>query len=303
MSALDRLAADGLLERDVDLAPLTTYKMGGTARWMLEAEREADVVRLARALAEEPVPVFVLGRGSNVVVSEEGFPGVVVRPAGAFVAWDLTDDGIATAGAAVPLPVLARGTAAAGRGGLEWFVGVPGSVGGAVCMNAGCFGSDTAEVLVTARILDLRSGDVAESGPDDLSMAYRSTSVGPHDMVLSARFRTHPVDSEAAMARIREITRWRRDHQPGGTLNAGSVFKNPDGDAAGRIIDEVGLKGFRVGGVSVSERHANFFVAEGEATPSDVYRLVAEVRRRVREATGVDLEPEVRFIGFFEEAA
>ncbi|HSG79092.1 MAG TPA: UDP-N-acetylmuramate dehydrogenase [Acidimicrobiia bacterium] len=300
MNPLDPLVREGLLRVEVELAPLTTYKMGGRARWMLEAASESDVVRVLAELPDD-VPVFVLGRGSNVVVSEHGFPGLVVRLGGTFLEWSVGDDGVVTAGGAVPLPVLARGTARLGRGGLEWYVGIPGSVGGAVCMNAGCFGGDTAGALVAARILDVRSVAVREADRAALDMAYRHTNVAADDLVLSARFRTEPVEPAVAEARIREITRWRKEHQPGGTLNAGSVFKNPPGDAAGRIIDEAGLKGLSVGGASVSERHANFFVAGPDARPSDVHGLVQEVRRRVLDVAGIDLEPEVRFIGAFED--
>jgi UDP-N-acetylmuramate dehydrogenase len=180
-------------------------------------------------------------------------------------------------------------------------VGIPGSVGGAVCTNSGCRGTDTAEWLVTARVIDLRTGEVQDRMVHELGLAYRHSDLTEMDMVVEATFRTVPRPRREAEEMMREITRWRRDHQPGGTLNAGSVFKNPPGDAAGRLIDSVGLKDLRVGGVSVSPRHANFFVAETGASAQDLYDLVAEVRRRVREQTGVDLEPEVRFVGAFRE--
>ena len=303
MSRLDGLAALGVVAEHVPLGPFTTYKMGGAARWFADVADEESLYRVLRAGVDDSVPVFVLGRGSNVVVSEHGFDGIVVRLGGRFVEWHVDEAGAVTAGAGVPLPLLARGTARLGRGGLEWFVGVPGSVGGAVCMNAGCFGSETADVLVSARIVHGISGEVADRTPQDLGMSYRHTTVGANDVVVSAIFATTPVDADVAQARIREITRWRRDNQPGGTLNAGSVFKNPHGDSAGRLIDATGLKGLAVGDVSVSQRHANFFVAGPAARPSDVWSLVALVQRRVMAITGVMLEPEVRFVGRFEEVA
>jgi UDP-N-acetylmuramate dehydrogenase len=196
------------------------------------------------------------------------------------------------------LPVLARRAAAAGRGGLEFFVGIPGSVGGAVRMNAGGHGRETAEVLLRARLVDLAGGgDEVERPASDLALGYRCSAVGPSQIVTGADFAVRdasPADCEAAVA---EIVRWRREHQPGGA-NAGSVFRNPPGDAAGRIIDALGLKGFRVGGAVVSPKHANFFQADPGATADDVYRLVHAVRGRVREATGLDLEPELRMVGF-----
>ncbi len=301
MTGLAQLVADGVLTERAPLAALTTYKFGGPARWLLEADSEDDLIRLAAALAEEPapVPVVVLGRGSNVVISDLGFRGVVVRPGPGLGGLEIGADGTCRTGGALPLPVLARRAAEADRGGLEFYVGIPGSVGGAVCMNAGCHGSDTAEWLVTARIADVRTGRVREAGPSDLGMSYRHSEVGGDEVVTAAVFRTVPRARADAEERMRAITAWRREHQPGGTLNAGSVFKNPPNDSAGRLIDSLGLKGFRVGAVSVSARHANFFVAGEGATAQDVHDLVAEVRRRVYEESGVLLEPEVRFVGRF----
>lgn len=299
MTARERLVAAGRLRRDVPLAGLTTYRFGGPARYLVEAQSEEDLADAASVAGEEGLAVFVLGRGSNVVVADRGFDGMVIRLTG-LTTRSIDDSGVVTAGAAVPLPTLARETARAGRGGLEFFVGIPGSVGGAVRGNAGCHGTDTAAWLITARVVSLRAGTVTEASAADLGLSYRHSYLGDDDVVVSARFRTEPVDPVVAARKIREITRWRKETQPGGTLNAGSVFKNPPGDAAGRLIDAAGLKGFRVGGAEVSTRHANFFVAEEGATAADVYALVAAVKARVLHAFGIELEPELRFIGVFE---
>ncbi len=281
------------------LGPLTTYKLGGPARWLVTvASPEAlDPVIATGALSESPM--LVLGRGSNLVIADEGFDGVVLRLGGTYGEFAITD-GWVEAGAAVPLPRLARAAAERGLAGLEFFVGVPGSVGGAVRQNAGCFGVETRDRLVVARFVDLHTGRRFESTPDDLDLSYRHSNVKTHQLVESARFSTEPGDAESSLALIREITRWRRDHQPGGTLNAGSVFKNPDGSSAGKIIDELGLKGFRVGDVAVSEKHANFFVAGPHATARDIKALVDAVKDRVFGATGTMLEPEIQFVGFQE---
>ncbi|MFQ5522508.1 MAG: UDP-N-acetylmuramate dehydrogenase, partial [Acidimicrobiia bacterium] len=207
---------------------------------------------------------------------------------------------LVVAGGAAPLPRVARTAVEEGILGLEFFVGIPGSVGGAVRQNAGCFGMETKDVLVIAELLDLRSGTSRRAGPKDLEMAYRHSNVGSSEVVVKATFRGSGGDPEAGREEMRRITRWRREHQPGGTLNAGSVFKNPPGVAAGEIIDRLGLKGLRVGDVRVSEKHANFFVAGPEATSADIYRLAQEVKDRVFEATGTMLEPEIQFVGFEE---
>ncbi|GIU92926.1 MAG: UDP-N-acetylenolpyruvoylglucosamine reductase [Acidimicrobiia bacterium] len=285
--------------RNADLAPLTTYKMGGPARWLALVDSPDDLVRLSEAWRKAPVPLLFLGKGSNLVVGEKGFPGLVVRLSGQFR--EIRNRGPAVrAGAAVPLPILARETVKAGRLGLEFMVGIPGTVGGAVRQNAGCHGTETRDVLVEAEVYSWSSGETTTRTPDRLGLGYRYSNLGDDETVLSAAFRTRPGDPAEGEATMREISRWRRIHQPGGTLNAGSVFKNPPGDAAGRIIDELGLKGLRIGGVRVSEKHANFFVADPGASPSEVKALVDEVRRRVAEQTGVVLEPEIRFVGEFE---
>jgi UDP-N-acetylmuramate dehydrogenase len=185
--------------------------------------------------------------------------------------------------------------------GLEFFIGVPGSVGGAVRQNAGCFGTETRDRLIEASIVDLRDGIVGRFGPDDLELAYRHSNVTSTRVVLGATFRSWHGDVATGRAELRRITRWRRDNQPGGTFNAGSVFKNPAGATAGEIIDSLGLKGLRVGDVAVSEKHANFFVAGSSATSEDIRKLVVAVKDRVFEETGTMLEPEIQFVGFDDE--
>jgi UDP-N-acetylmuramate dehydrogenase len=297
---LSDLVATGLVRTGVAIGPLTTYKFGGPAAWFAEVNDMAELQQVvaARNATVPAPPIFVLGRGSNTVVSDRGFAGLVVRLAGDFAAVRLDGEEV-VAGAAVSLPQLARFCAAGDRGGLEFYVGIPGSVGGAIVMNAGGHGSDTAEWLVAATVLDLDNGVVAAFDAAGLDLGYRHSRLGPNEVVLEARYRTRACEPGAAAAVMREISGWRREHQPGGTFNAGSVFKNPPGDAAGRIIDALGLKGTRCGAVAVSERHANFFVAGEGATAQQVFDLVAVVRRRVADATGIELEPEIRFLGDF----
>jgi UDP-N-acetylmuramate dehydrogenase len=293
MRTFDELLADGRLESDVPLGPLSTYRRGGPARWFLRAESTDDL----RIVVPDEVAVLVLGRGSNMVVASRGFDGLVVHLLPTTEGLTIVDVDVDAPGGC-PLPLLARRTASEGIGGFAWYVGIPGSVGGAVRMNAGCHGSDTSDVLVEATVWHLRTGAEGRRGPAELDLSYRHSNLTDDELVLAASFRgvpSTPADEEAAM---REVTRWRRETQPGGTFNAGSVFKNPPGDAAGRIIDSLGLKGTSVGGARVSPRHANFIEAEDDATPEDVHARMALVRDEVARRGGVELTPEIRFVGF-----
>lgn len=291
------LAALEFVDVDVAVGPLTTYKLGGPASFYAEVIDRPQLELVLEAWRGSGIPLLVLGRGSNLVVADEGIDALVLRLAGEFANVEMEPDAV-RAGAAVRLPQLARAAVAAGRLGLEFYVGIPGSVGGAVRQNAGGHGSETRDVLLDATVLDAEQGRVEVQGVDDLDLSYRHSSIRPSDVVIEARFRFVLGDPARGEALMREITRWRKEHQPGGTYNAGSVFKNPPGDSAGRIIDSLGLKGTRVGDVAVSEKHANFFVAGSDATASDLYRLVHEVQAVVAARTGVRLEPEIQFEGF-----
>ncbi len=240
--------------------------------------------------------MLVVGKGSNLLVSDAGFPGLVVSLGDAFSTIE-TDGTRVRAGAGVGLPVLARRSAHAGLTGLEWAVGVPGSVGGAVRMNAGGHGSETAQRLDRCCFADLRGGGQHVVGVDRLDYSYRHSSVAPHHVVLWAEFAVSRGDPQASEAEIAEIVRWRRQHQPGGQ-NAGSVFTNPPGDSAGRLIEMAGLKGHRVGSACVSTKHANFFQADPDGSADDVRALVDAVRRLVAERVGVTLQPELQLVGF-----
>jgi UDP-N-acetylmuramate dehydrogenase len=289
------------VERNVPSASLTTYRCGGPIAIVVRAETEDDLHALAGLLPGPAVPVLVVGRGSNLLVADDGFAGVAISLAGEFEQLDIgaPDAGAVhvRAGGAVPLPVLARRTGGAGVAGLEFFVGIPGSVGGAVRMNAGGHGAQTADVIAGARVFDLADARVRDLRPAQLGLGYRRSAIADRAVVVGATFTGHTDDPAAVATRIDEIVRWRRENQPGGQ-NAGSVFTNPDGDSAGRLIEASGCKGERVGGAVVSEKHANFFVAEPDARAADVYELIARVRSRVRAETGVRLEPELHLIGF-----
>lgn len=315
--AADLLA--GLARRDVPLGPLTTYRVGGPAALLVEAGAVDDLRAVAAAVTATGVATLVVGKGSNLLVADGGFPGVAVVLGEAFATVEVDpgpgagadevpagDAGAGDAGAGVALvraggaallPVVARRTVRAGLTGFEWAVGVPGSIGGAVRMNAGGHGSDMAASLVAARVVDLATGDDRRVPVADLALGYRRSAIVPSQVVIEATLVLTAGDREAGERTLSEIVSWRRTHQPGGQ-NAGSVFTNPPGDSAGRLIEASGCKGLRVGSAAVSPKHANFFQADAGGSADDVVALMHEVRRRVRAETGVDLHAETRVVGF-----
>ena len=287
-----------LAERDRPIGELTTYRVGGRAALFSEPATVADLERLAAAVSATGIAVLVLGKGSNVLVADGGFAGLCVRLADGFARIELEAD-LVRAGGAAAYPVLARRTAAAGLTGLEWAVGIPGSVGGAVRMNAGGHGAQTSDRLVACRIVSLQGGDEHLVAASALDLSYRHSSIGPYEVVTEASYHLEYGDAALSAARMDEIVRWRREHQPGGQ-NAGSVFTNPPGDAAGRLVEEAGLKGFRIGSAAVSDRHANFIQADPGGSADDVRRVVDEVRALVAGRLGVELRTELRLVGFEE---
>ena len=301
-------AADALGElarRDVPIGPLTTYKVGGPAALFVEVASHDDLDRVAKATSASGLDVLVVGKGSNLLVADAGWPGlaVVLGEAFAEVRTEGADGGAARvrAGGAAALPRVARWTVREGLTGFEWAVGVPGSIGGAVRMNAGGHGSDMAASLVEAELVDLATGDRRAVPAADLDLGYRQSNVAPHHLVVSAVLGLAPGDRETGDRTISEIVAWRRANQPGGQ-NAGSVFTNPEGDSAGRLIDAAGCKGLRVGTAEVSPKHANFIQADPGGSADDVLALMAEVRRRVADHAGVELHAETRVVGFPREA-
>lgn len=290
LSALGARAGAG-----VPIGPLTTYRVGGAAAVLAAVQQEEDLEAVARAVAASGLPTLVVGKGSNLLVSDAGFPGIAVHLDG-LDAIEI-DGELVRAGGGASLPVVARRTASEGLTGFEWAVGVPGSIGGAVRMNAGGHGSDMAASLRRVRVFDLQRGEASERSVDDLRLGYRRSAIGESEVVVWGELRLQHGDADEAAARISEIVRWRREHQPGGQ-NAGSVFTNPSGDSAGRLVDACGLKGYRRGSASVSDKHANFVQADDGGSADDVHALIREVQEMVQERTGIELHPELRLIGF-----
>jgi UDP-N-acetylmuramate dehydrogenase len=303
MSTADVIdAAAGLLgdlvQRDVAIGPRTTYRVGGPAALFVDVQDEHQLARVGAAVAATGIDVLVVGKGSNLLVTDAGFPGLALSLGDGFATTTIEGTTV-RAGAAAALPVVARQTVRAGLTGFEWAVGVPGSIGGAVRMNAGGHGSEMAKVLERVRLVDLRSGTVGdrEVAVADLDLRYRHSVVADHEVVAWAELALAVGDRARGEAELTEIVAWRRANQPGGQ-NAGSVFTNPPGDSAGRLIEAAGCKGLRVGSAEVSTKHANFFQADAGGAADDVWALMEEVRRRVRTTAGVVLHPETRLVGF-----
>ena len=289
----------------------TTYRVGGHATCAVEVSSVAELLMIGNAAKSCGAPLAVLGRGSNTLVSDTGWHGVVIT-LGPFSDWINVDTAglepgeelVIEVGGAVAMPVLSRRVASIGVTGLEWMVGVPGSIGGAVRMNAGGHGAELSDAIIDADIVDLHLGQQERWHVDRLELGFRSSALDNHHVVLSARLKGSMSDPDLVSTRVEDIVRWRRQHQPGGQ-NCGSVFVNPvPGEvSAGALIDELGLRSFRIGSAEVSTKHANFIQADSNGHANDVYAVMESVRRQVLDATGYDLRSEVRLFGFDDIAA
>jgi UDP-N-acetylmuramate dehydrogenase len=287
------LRGDGctLLE-DVPLSEHTTLRVGGVASVMVVVEDVEALMRVASLVRSEALPLLVLGRGSNLLVDDAGWPGVVVRLGRGFRGVAI-DGSLVRCGGAEPLPNVAARTAEAGLTGFAWGCAVPGTVGGAVRMNAGAHGRDIAANLVEAEVLDVRSGALERWDLARLELGYRRSALPADAVVTEVVLRLEPGDPSVELAEIESIRRWRREHQPLNLPSCGSVFTNPEGTSAGALIEAAGLKGRRVGGAEVSTLHANFIVTSPGATASDVVAIIDLVRDEVRRSSGIELHPEV----------
>jgi UDP-N-acetylmuramate dehydrogenase len=290
-----------LAERGVALAPLTTYRVGGPAALFVRPRTIDDMAVIARAVEASDLPVLVVGRGSNLLVADDGFRGIAISLS--ILGTSIEIEGTCVhAGGAVALPVLARRTVASGLTGFEWAVGVPGTVGGGVRMNAGGHGSDIASSLRSVELFDIGRAAATVLPAAVLGLRFRGSDIGDRQVVVAATLDLAPGSVERSTAELDEIVRWRREHQPGGQ-NAGSVFVNPvPGEVtAGELIDRVGLRGLRIGSAHVSDKHANFIQGTDGGSATDVLRVIETVRRVVAEETGFVLRSEVRLVGFPDE--
>ena len=284
----------GSLAADVPLAPLSWFKTGGPAEVLFAPADEADLAYFLAACPAE-VPVRVIGAGSNLLIRDGGIAGVVIQLGRPFAS--LTIDGSEIhAGAAVPDVKLASGAAQAGLAGLAFLRGIPGSVGGALRMNGGAYGSETRDVLVSARGVD-RHGTIRTFAPHDMGFTYRHCGVADDVVFTAATFAGRAGDAEAIRAEMTTITAARAATQPVNTRTGGSTFKNPPGAKAWELVDRAGCRGLVRGDAQVSELHTNFLINRGTATAADLEALGEEVRRRVLDTSGIELEWEIARVG------
>lgn len=292
---IERVAA-GRVKRDLPLAPLTTFRIGGRAALYVEPESQQDLAAVSEAVAATGIPYVVIGKGSNILVADEGFLGLVLRLGRGF-RWAARDGDRLSAGGSMPLPALAGVALRHGLTGLEFAVAIPATLGGAIVMNAGAHGGEMAHVVEAVSVFRLDQGVTETLERAGLRFSYRHSGVPETGVLIGASIRLNPGEDAEIRSRMEEAKEWRRRTQPLAEPNCGSVFTNPAGDHAARLIEEAGGKALSVGGASVSQKHANFILAAPGATAADVRALIARVQEAVEASAGIRLETEVRFVG------
>lgn len=297
MSGATRGAADlrGELRTNEPLARHTSWRIGGPARRFYRPADAADLGAFLRGL-DPNEPMLWLGLGSNLLVSDEGFPGTVVQTQGCLTGLERIGDQGIRAESGVSCAKTARFSAKLGLTGIEFMAGIPGTIGGALAMNAGAYGGETWGRVRKVRTID-RYGEVLERSPADFGIGYRNVKGPAGEWFLEAQLELEPGDAAGSLERIRDLLARRGQAQPIGLPSCGSVFRNPPGDHAARLIEAAGLKGLREGGAQVSEKHANFIVNMGTASALDIVRLIERIQSEVERTSGVRLKPEVHRVG------
>ena len=294
MAASDNMNVQGELRLNEPMSRHTSWRVGGPAELFFIPASIEDLQSFLHEL-DEDAPVFWLGIGSNILVREGGLPGVVISASKILREIEQLDHYVVRAGSGVPCTQLARQCIRWGLGPSEFFAGIPGTVGGALAMNAGAHGGETWERVESVRTVD-RAGEIHERAPGEYTVGYRSVTGPPNEWFLEAILRFEP-GATASMETLQAMLERRKRTQPLGLPSCGSVFRNPPDDHAARLIEAAGLKGFSIGGAEVSEKHANFIINRGDATATDIEELIEHVRQSVTEAHGIELVHEVRIVG------
>lgn len=289
----------GKLVANQSMSSITWFRVGGAAQILFTPADEQDLAYFLKQNAEA-LPVFVLGLGSNLLVRDGGFPGVVIRLGRGFGTTAIEEDCRVRTGTAVPDVKVARAAADAGIAGLSFYRGIPGSIGGALRMNAGAHGSETKDILVEARAVS-PDGEVHVLSNDDMGFTYRHCAV-PDDWIFTeAVYQGKPGVPEQIAADMQDVAKYREENQPIKERTGGSTFKNPEGHSAWKLIDQAGLRGFRVGGAKVSDMHCNFLINDQQATGEDLERLGETIRAQVKQSSGIQLQWEIKRIGVPKE--
>jgi UDP-N-acetylmuramate dehydrogenase len=286
---------------NVSLNDKTTFRIGGAAAWYVEPDSVDAILAAIGFAREKSLPVLVIGKGSNLLVSDAGWPGLVINLSSGFqsLTWNGSE---ARAQSGVMLDTMVRESIDRGFSGLEELSGIPGTVGGAVIMNAGAFSASIADRFVSADIVDYESGNARTVSREDMRFGYRTSALAAEKaIVMSVRLRLEQGSESTLRIARKEILEKRRAKQPLDLPNCGSVFKRPPGNYAGALVEKADLKGYRHGNVSISSKHANFIVNHGKGTAAEVRRLIVLAQKKVYEQEGILLEPEVIFAGAFDE--
>lgn len=295
-----RAEIKGKIFYDVPLSDYTSWRIGGPVDYLVFPKDGPDLKEVLAWARRDKIPYFILGKGTNILIRDGGFRGMAISLTAGFcqleVVTSLADEIQVQAGAGLPLGKVIDFCIQKGLSGLEFAAGIPGSVGGAVAMNAGAFGGEIKDVLRAVYLMD-RQGNMRESSREKLSFSYRALHLPPGDIILGSVFSLRPAEITCVQKKIREIIAWRQEKQPYDFPSAGSVFRNPQSGPAGRLIERAGLKGYRIGGAQVSEKHANFIINRGGARAKDVLKLIEVVRDKVWRETGVLLELEIQVMG------
>jgi UDP-N-acetylmuramate dehydrogenase len=295
---LQKLLQQDQILIDEPLASYTTFRIGGPAAFLIQPKSTEEIVNTVRLCQELKYPYYVMGNGSNLLVSDKGFQGAVIKLGQAY-GNILIKDGVVCAQSGVLLSRLASEIAEKGFAGFEFAAGIPGTLGGAVTMNAGAYGGEIKQTIVSATVLN-KDGEVLTLNKDELNLGYRKSIIQEQDMiVLEASFVFESGDKDEIRSLINELNEKRRDKQPLECPSAGSTFKRPEGHFAGKLIMDSGLRGYQVGNAQVSEKHCGFVINKGGATAVEVRALIKEIVEIVYDKFGVTLEPEVKLLGEF----